>query len=88
MPQRISDLRVEQAQRHGRVVGLSRDVSETIAYAADLLASTVEWQDLAFLFDDMQQLPGGDWSIPLDRNWAIGFKWMPGVGPVEIRLIP
>jgi plasmid maintenance system killer protein len=83
---RISDLRVSQAQKHGRIVGLSREDARQIALKADLLTVVYSWSDLHFMFADLEQHSNGIWKIAIDRRWSLLFEWVEGFGPVNIRL--
>lgn len=84
---RITDLRVAQAQRHGVVVGLSRDTAQRIAAIADFLGVASEWRDLEFMFDELERYEGSGWKMAVDDRWWLAFEWAVGVGPVNVRLV-
>ncbi|MCB4858231.1 hypothetical protein K7W03_01345 [Sphingobium sp. PNB] len=87
MVSRISDLRVEQAQRHGRIVGLSKDFAEEVAALADFLMDCHIWSDVTLLFDGEVIAYGpGRWRVPVADGWWLMFGWTPPFGPVELQL--
>jgi hypothetical protein len=83
---RVTDLRVAQAQRHGVVVGL-RQVAQRIAAIADFLGAASEWEDLEFMFDELERHEGRGWKVPVDRRWWLASEWAEGVGPVNVRRV-
>lgn len=83
---RVADLRVAQAQRHGGVVGLASETAQRIAAIADFLGAASEWEDLEFMFDELERHEGG-WKVPVDRRWRLAFERTEGVGPVNVRLV-
>jgi plasmid maintenance system killer protein len=84
---RVADLRVAQAQRHGVVVGLASETAQRIAAIADFLGAASEWEDLEFMFDELERHEGKGWKVPIDNRWWLAFEWTEGVGPVNVRLI-
>jgi hypothetical protein len=87
MVSRISDLRVEQAQRHGRIVGLPQNIAEEVAALSDFLTDCHIWSDVALLFEDQILAHGaGRWRVPVKAGWWLVFGWAEPFGPVELRL--
>lgn len=87
MTVRVADLRVIQAQRHGVVVGLGRETTQRIAAIADFLGAASAWEDLEFMFDELERHEGRGWKVPVDRRWWLAFEWAEGVGAVHVRLV-
>jgi plasmid maintenance system killer protein len=82
---KVSDIRVIQAQRHGIIVGLPRELAEQIARVADYLLASTTWGDIKFLFSELQR-DGEQWSIPLNSDWSIAFRWTDGLAAFDIHL--
>lgn len=84
---RISDLRVQQAQEHGRIVGLPAIFAQEVAALADFLTDCRIWSDVTLTFDGevVTHCPGR-WRVPVNGEWWILFNWLKGVGPLEMRL--
>jgi len=84
---RISDLRVRQAQQHGRIVGLPKAFAEEVAALADFLMDCHLWSDVTLLFDgEIVQQGQGVWGVPVTGDWWLVFGWESPLGPVELRL--
>lgn len=86
---RIIDLRIEQAQRHGRIVGLPKVFAEEVAALADFLLACHMWSDVILPFDgEVIRHGGGRWRIPMKgrSGWWMTFKWMRPFGPIELEL--
>ncbi len=87
MVSRISDIRVEQAQRDGRIVGLPKDFAEEVAALVDFLIDCHIWSDLTLPFDGEVMAHGpGRWRVPVQDGWWLMFGWIPLFGPVELQL--
>lgn len=87
MVSRISDLRVEQARRHGRIVGLPTDFAEEVAALSDFLVDCHAWSDVSLPFDGAVDPHGTDrWRVPVDNDWWLTFRWDPPFGPVDLEL--
>jgi len=87
MNQRVIDIRVQQAQTYGVIVGLPKHVAEEIAEIADALEHAHYWTDVLALFgSDLRQLTGSTWGIRVDQQWSVLFEWESPWGAINIRL--
>ncbi len=87
MNSRIADLRVHQAQQHGRIVGLPAAFAEEVAALADFLMNCHYWSDVTMLFEDEIVVHGaGRWRVPVADGWWLMFGWARPFGPVELIL--
>tara|TARA_R110002020_G_scaffold161283_3_gene346235 strand:+ start:1630 stop:1974 length:345 start_codon:yes stop_codon:yes gene_type:complete len=87
MISRISDLRIQQAQQHGCIVGLPKDFAEEVAALADFLMDCHIWSDVTLPFDGKVMPHGaGFWRVPLRDGWWLKFAWVPPYGPVDVQL--
>jgi hypothetical protein len=87
MVARIADLRVQQAQRHGRIVGLSKCFAEEVAALADFLVHCRLWSDVTLPFDGQVEKHGQTrWRVPVGAGWWIVFGWIASFGPVELEM--
>lgn len=83
----MEDLRVQQAQQHGCIVGLPKDFAEEVAALADFLVDCHIWSDVTLLFDrDVKPHGPGRWRVPVEAGWWLMFGWTPPFGPVELEL--
>ena len=87
MTSRISDLRIQQAQQHGAIVGLPKAFAEELAALADFLLDCHLWSDVTLLFEGEVIAHGpGRWRVPIEDGWWLVFGWLPPFGPVELEL--
>jgi hypothetical protein len=87
MVSRIRDLRVEQAQRHGRIVGLPEAFAEEVAALADFLTDTHLWSEVTLVFEDeIVRHAAERWRVPVAEGWWLIFGWVTPFGPVEMEL--
>lgn len=87
MVSRITDLRVQQAQQHGCIVGLPKDFAEEVAALADFLMDCRIWSDVTLVFDG-EVMPHGPshWRVPVKAGWWLVFGWTLQCGPVDLKL--
>ncbi|RWH69159.1 hypothetical protein [Mesorhizobium sp.] len=87
MKSRISDLRVLQAQQHGRIVGLPKTFAEEVAALADFLMDCHLWSDVTLPFEgEIVGCGPGRWRVPVAAGWWLMFDWVQRFGPVELQL--
>ena len=89
MTHRITDLRVQQAQSAGIIVGLPRAFAEDVAIIADVLSDCHIWTDVLSMFPgEVERHDPGTWKVPVAPGWWMLFGWQAPWGPVELRLSP
>jgi hypothetical protein len=87
MNSRIADLRVQQAQQHGRIVGLPTAFAEEVAALADFLMDCHYWTDVTLIFEnEIVAYAAGRWRIPVADGWWLSFGWVRPFGAIELAL--